>query len=131
MQKLIKDFDIPNKKIETWKFTDLKKIFEKNIFEPLSTSIKNESIKSNVDANVEKNIFFDPNINFVIFENGFVKKINIQSKNLEIKPTKIASKKQIIDQKNFSRNDSLLEINETFLNENLLITSVVVSPPAE
>ena len=121
MQKLIKDFDIPNKKIETWKFTDLKKIFEKNIFEPLSTSIKNESIKSNVDANVEKNIFFDPNINFVIFENGFVKKINIQSKNLEIKPTKIASKKQIIDQKNFSRNDSLLEINETFLNDNLLI----------
>ncbi|PPR34917.1 MAG: FeS cluster assembly protein SufD [Alphaproteobacteria bacterium MarineAlpha6_Bin3] len=121
MQKLIKDFDIPNKKIETWKFTDLKKIFEKNIFEPLSTSIKNESIKSNVDTNVEKNIFFDPNINFVIFENGFVKKINIQSKNLEIKPTKIASKKQIIDQKNFSRNDSLLEINETFLNDNLLI----------
>ena len=121
MQELIKDFDIPNKKIETWKFTDLKKIFEKNIFEPLSTSIKNESIKSNVDANVEKNIFFDPNINFVIFENGFVKKINIQSKNLEIKPTKIASKKQIIDQKNFSRNDSLLEINETFLNDNLLI----------
>ena len=27
-QKLIKDFEIPNKKIETWKFTDLKKVFE-------------------------------------------------------------------------------------------------------
>ena len=31
-QKLIKDFEIPNKKIETWKFTDLKKVFEKNNF---------------------------------------------------------------------------------------------------
>ena len=27
-QKLIKDFEIPNKKIETWKFTDLKKVFD-------------------------------------------------------------------------------------------------------
>ena len=34
MEKLIKDFEIPNKKIEAWKYTDLKKIFEKNNFEP-------------------------------------------------------------------------------------------------
>ena len=34
MEKLIKDFEIPNKKIETWKFTDLNKVFEKNKFEP-------------------------------------------------------------------------------------------------
>ena len=38
-QKLIKDFEIPNKKIETWKFTDLKKVFEKNNFKPFRKSI--------------------------------------------------------------------------------------------
>jgi len=30
MEKLIEDFQIPNKKIETWKYTDLQKFFEKN-----------------------------------------------------------------------------------------------------
>ena len=32
MEKLIEDFQIPDKKIETWKFTDLKKVLEKNNF---------------------------------------------------------------------------------------------------
>ena len=31
MEKL-KNFEIPNKKIEAWKFTDLKKVFEQNSF---------------------------------------------------------------------------------------------------
>ena len=32
MEKLIKDFEIPNKEIEAWKYTDLKRVFEKNNF---------------------------------------------------------------------------------------------------
>ena len=39
MEKLIQKFKIPNKKIETWKFTDLKKNFEKNNFKPLKKLI--------------------------------------------------------------------------------------------
>ena len=36
MEKLIEDFQIPDKKIETWKFTDLKRVLEKNNFQPSS-----------------------------------------------------------------------------------------------
>ena len=61
MEKLIQKFKIPNKKIETWKFTDLKKNFEKNNFKPL------KKINSkNSEINISNNIFFDSNSNFVI-----------------------------------------------------------------
>ncbi len=116
-QKIIKNFDIPNKKIETWKFTDLKKYFEKNDFKPKTNSFKKSNV---INSNIPKNIFFNPNKNFIIIENGILKKINIKSENLEIKSSKNIFKKKNI--KNFLRKDSLLDINETFLNENIIIT---------
>ena len=84
MEKLIKDFEIPNKEIEAWKYTDLKRVFEKNNFEPFIKSDVMKPKNASVDSNVSSNIFFDPKINFVIFENGCLKKINITSNNLEI-----------------------------------------------
>ena len=116
-QKIIKNFDIPNKKIETWKFTDLKKYFEKNDFKPKTNSFKKSNV---INSNIPRNIFFNPNKNFIIIENGILKKINIKSENLEIKSSKNIFKKKNI--KNFLRKDSLLDINETFLNENIIIT---------
>ena len=71
-QRLIKDFEIPNKKIETWKYTDLKKVFEKNNFEPLIKPDETKTEHVSIDSNISNNIFFDPEVNFVIFENGCV-----------------------------------------------------------
>ena len=83
IEKLIKDFEIPNKKIETWKFTDLKKIFEKNNFKPL------KKINSkNSEINISNNIFFDSNSNFVIFHNGYLNKINNATNDFELKKSK-------------------------------------------
>ena len=60
-QKLIKDFEIPNKKIETWKFTDLKKVFEKNNFKPFKKSINADftepTISSQISLDISNNIF--------------------------------------------------------------------------
>ena len=75
-QRLIKDFEIPNKKIETWKYTDLQKFFEKNNFEPLINADETKTGPGSIDSNILNNIFFDPEVNFVIFENGCLKKIN-------------------------------------------------------
>ena len=120
-QRLIKDFEIPNKKIEAWKYTDLKKVFEKNNFEPL---IKPDEIKTepvSIDSNILNNIFFDPEVNFVIFENGCLKKINIKSNDLEIESLDNNLENKLFKKKNFIRNDSLLDINSSFLNDNLVI----------
>ena len=65
--------------------------------------------------------FFDPKINFVIFENGCLKKISITSNNLEIESLNSNSANKIFNKKNFTRNDSLLDINSSFLNDNLVI----------
>ena len=121
MEKLIKDFEIPNKEIEAWKYTDLKRVFEKNNFEPFIKSDVMKSKNASVDSNVSSNIFFDPKINFVIFENGCLKKINITSNNLEIESLDSNSANKIFNKKNFTRNDSLLDINSSFLNDNLVI----------
>ena len=75
MEKLIKDFEIPNKKIEAWKYTDLKRVFEKNNFEPFIKSDVMKSKNASIDSNISSNIFFDPKINFIIFENGYLKKL--------------------------------------------------------
>ena len=115
MEKQIKEFEIPNKKIETWKFTDLKRFFEKNNFEPLKSK-KNFKKNLPINKNISKNIFFNSKINFIIFENGYLKNINIRSNDLEIKHSS-----NLPNKKNFIRNDSLLDINNTFLNENLTI----------
>jgi len=121
MEKLIKDFKIPNKKIETWKFTDLKKIFEKNNFKPFIKPSENANKSILINPNISKNIFFNSKINFVIFENGCLKKINVKSNHLEIKSSKNSLKEKIFSKKNFSRKDSLFEINSAFLNEDLII----------
>ena len=121
MEKLIKDFEIPNKKIEAWKFTDLKKIFEKNNFEPFIKPDVMKTKHATIDPHILNNIFFDPKINFVIFENGCLKKINIKSDNLEIKSPDNNSANKMFNKKNFTRNDSLLDINSSFLNDNLVI----------
>ena len=120
-QKLIEDFQIPNKKIETWKFTDLKKVFEKNNFEPFIKSDAMKAKSTNIDSNISNNIFFDPEVNFVIFENGCLKKINIKSNDLEIKSLDNKLENKVFNKKNFTRNDSLLDINSFFLNDNLVI----------
>ena len=119
MEKLIKDFEIPNKKIETWKFTDLNKVFEKNKFEPfVKKNVTNKNESTTISSNIKNNIFFNNENNFIIFENGYLKKINIKTKNLEIKTSKNNSK---TFKKNFDRKDNLLEINNAFMNDNLII----------
>ena len=119
MEKLIKDFEIPNKKNETWKFTDLKKFFEKNNFKPLLKANEKKTTSASINLNISNNIFFDSKINFVIFENGFLKKINIKSKNLQIESIDSNSGNKLFNKKNFNRNDSLLDINNAFLNDKL------------
>ena len=121
MEKLIEDFQIPNKKIETWKYTDLQKFFEKNNFEPLINPDETKTEPVSIDSNILNNIFFDPKINFIIFENGYLKKINIESNDLEIKSLDSNLEDKIFNKKNFTRNDSLLDINSFFLNDNLVI----------
>ncbi len=120
-QRLIKDFEIPNKKIETWKYTDLKKVFEKNNFEPLIKPDETKTEPVSIDSNISNNIFFDPEINFVIFENGCLEKINIKSNDLEIESLDNNLENKVFNKKNFTRNDSLLDINSSFLNDNLVI----------
>ena len=83
-QKLIKDFEIPNKKIETWKFTDLKKVFEKNNFKPFIKPPTKVPSAITINTDISNNIFFNPEINFVIFENGYLQKFNKKSDGLEI-----------------------------------------------
>ena len=58
MEKLIEDFQIPNKKIETWKYTDLQKFFEKNNFEPFINPDKTKTEPVSIDSNILNNIFF-------------------------------------------------------------------------
>ena len=119
----LEDFEIPNKKIETWKFTDLKIFFEKNNFEPFIKP-NDLDLTSSINSTIKKNIFFDPKINYVIFENGCESKINIISDNLEIKQYRDCSNIKEIEEfnkKNFTRKDSLLDINSAFLNDNLVI----------
>ena len=120
-QRLIKDFEIPNKKIETWKYTDLQKFFEKNNFEPLINPDETKTGPGSIDSNILNNIFFDPEVNFVIFENGCLKKINIKSNDLEIESLDNKLENKVFNKKNFTRNDSLLDINSFFLNDNLVI----------
>ena len=121
MEKLIEDFQIPNKKIETWKYTDLQKFFEKNNFEPLINPDETKTEPVSIDSNILNNIFFDPEVNFVIFENGCLKKINIKSNDLEIESLDNKLENKVFNKKNFTRNDSLLDINSAFLNDNLVI----------
>jgi len=120
-QRLIKDFEIPNKKIEAWKYTDLKKVFEKNNFKPLIKQDEAITDPLSIDSNILNNIFFDPEVNFVIFENGCLKKINIKSNDLEIESLDNKLENKVFNKKNFIRNDSLLDINSSFLNDNLVI----------
>ena len=120
-QKLIKDFEIPNKKIETWQFTDLEKIFENNNFKPFIKPPAKVPDAFTISADISNNIFFNPKINFVIFENGYLKKFNKKSDDLEITTLNDSSEKKLFNKKNFARNDSLFDINTTFLNENLII----------
>tara|TARA_B100000427_G_scaffold327510_1_gene338437 strand:- start:4993 stop:6174 length:1182 start_codon:yes stop_codon:yes gene_type:complete len=116
MEKLIQKFKIPNKKIETWKFTDLKKNFEKNNFKPL------KKINSkNSEINISNNIFFDSNSNFVIFHNGYLNKINNATNDFELKKSKEIQGKNKDEKKIFKRSDNLLDINESFLNEKIEI----------
>ena len=120
-QRLIKDFEIPNKKIETWKYTDLKKVFEKNNFEPLIKPDETKTEHVSIDSNISNNIFFDPEVNFVIFKNGYLEKINIKSNDLEIESLDNNLENKVFNKKNFTRNDSLLDINSFFLNDILVI----------
>ena len=121
MEKLIEDFQIPNKKIETWKYTDLQKFFEKNNFEPLINPDETKTEPVSIDSNISHNVFFDPEVNFVIFENGCLEKINIKSNDLEIESLDNKLENKVFNKKNFTRNDSLLDINSFFLNDNLVI----------
>ena len=120
-QRLIKDFEIPNKKIEAWKYTDLKKVFEKNNFKPLIKQDEAITDPLSIDSNILNNIFFDPEVNFVIFKNGYLEKINIKSNDLEIESLDNKLENKVFNKKNFIRNDSLLDINSSFLNDNLVI----------
>ena len=69
MEKLIKDFEIPNKKIEAWKYTDLKRVFEKNNFEPFIKSDVMKSKNGSIDSNISSNIFFYKRFKFIFLKN--------------------------------------------------------------
>ena len=50
-----------------------------------------------------------------------MQKFNKKSDGLEITTLNDITKEKLFNKKNFTRNDSLLDINNTFLNEKLII----------
>jgi len=94
----------PNKRIEDWKFSDLKQIITTN-FENIDFSKKEEQ------SNIEENFRFDLKHNKIVFINGIISKIDFSYED---------EKKIIIEQnsnleKELSEN-SLLNLNTAFVS---------------
>ena len=94
----------PNKRIEDWKFSDLKQIITTN-FENIDFSKKEEQ------SNIEENFTFDLEHNKIVFINGIISKIDFSYED---------EKKIIVEQnsnleKELSEN-SLLNLNTAFVS---------------
>ena len=94
----------PNKRIEDWKFSDLKQIITTN-FENIDFSKKEEQ------SNIEENFTFDLEHNKIVFINGIISKIDFSYED---------EKKIVVEQnsnleKELSEN-SLLNLNTAFVS---------------
>jgi len=111
----------PTKKLESWKFTDVNNILNKKKFQPL---IKKEDEKK---INIKNNQFYQKNSITIIFNNGSVNIKKNFSKDLEVSSIlesfKLKSKetKKLIKKHNVERTDSILDLNNAFLNDGIII----------
>ena len=111
----------PTKKLESWKFTDVNNILNKKKFQPL---IKKEDEKK---INIKNNQFYQKNSITIIFNNGFVNIEKNFSKDLEISSILESFKlnpketKKLIKKHNVERTDSILDLNNAFLNDGIII----------
>ena len=111
----------PTKKLESWKFTDVNNILNKKKFQPL---IKKEDEKK---INIKNNQFYQKNSITIIFNNGFVNIEKNFSKDLEISSIlesfklKPKETKKLIKKHNVERTDSILDLNNAFLNDGIII----------
>ena len=112
---------LPTKKLESWKFTDVNNILNKKKFQPL---IKKEDEKK---INIKNNQFYQKNSITIIFNNGSVNIKKNFSKDLEVSSIlesfKLKSKetKKLIKKHNVERTDSVLDLNNAFLNDGIII----------
>ena len=111
----------PTKKLESWKFTDVNNILNKKKFQPL---IKKEDEKK---INIKNNQFYQKNSITIIFNNGSVNIKKNFSKDLEVSSIlesfKLKSKetKKLIKKHNVERTDSIVDLNNAFLNDGIII----------
>ncbi len=111
----------PTKKLESWKFTDVNNILNKKRFQPL---IKKEDEKK---INIKNNQFYQKNSITIIFNNGFVNIEKNFSKDLEISSIlesfklKPKETKKLIKKHNVERTDSIVDLNNAFLNDGIII----------
>ena len=111
----------PTKKLESWKFTDVNNILNKKKFQPL---IKKEDEKK---INIKNNQFYQKNSITIIFNNGFVNIEKNFSKDLEISSIlesfklKPKETKKLIKKHNVERTDSIVDLNNAFLNDGIII----------
>ena len=111
----------PTKKLESWKFTDVNNILNKKKFQPF---IKKEDEKK---INIKNNQFYQKNSITIIFNNGSVNIKKNFSKDLEVSSIlesfKLKSKetKKLIKKHNVERTDSILDLNNAFLNDGIII----------
>ena len=112
---------LPTKKLESWKFTDVNNILNKKKFQPF---IKKEGEKK---INIKNNQFYQKNSITIIFNNGFVNIEKNFSKDLEISSIlesfklKPKETKKLIKKHNVERTDSILDLNNAFLNDGIII----------
>ena len=112
---------LPTKKLESWKFTDVNNILNKKKFQPF---IKKEDEKK---INIKNNQFYQKNSITIIFNNGSVNIKKNFSKDLEVSSIlesfKLKSKetKKLIKKHNVERIDSILDLNNAFLNDGIII----------
>ena len=112
---------LPTKKLESWKFTDVNNILNKKKFQPF---IKKEDEKK---INIKNNQFYQKNSITIIFNNGSVNIKKNFSKDLEVSSIlesfKLKSKetKKLIKKHNVERTDSILDLNNAFLNDGIII----------
>jgi len=111
----------PTKKLESWKFTDVNNILNKKKFQPF---IKKEDEKK---INIKNNQFYQKNSITIIFNNGFVNIEKNFSKDLEISSIlesfklKPKETKKLIKKHNVERTDSIVDLNNAFLNDGIII----------
>ena len=128
MEKLIEDFQIPDKKIETWKFTDLKKVQEKNNFRP---SVKSDSTPTNpykINLDISNPSLHDFERSLILF---FLKIIFIflfflfRFINIFFEPSVDESSTIIISYLYFFKDDLILETNNEILFFSLKIGIII------